>query len=102
MAAWDGLTSKFHALGDAQGRPVALRLTAGLVADCAQADALTDTLGDGNIPVADKGHDTDAIRANARDRKAWASPPCPAGHSSSALCSRMSSIMWRTCWSAAW
>ncbi len=70
-----GLTSKLHALVDAEGRPVALRLTAGQVADCAQADALTETLGEGNILIADKGYDTDAIRAKAKERKAWANIP---------------------------
>ena len=70
-----GLTSKLHALVDAEGRPVALCLTAGQVADCAQADALTETLGEGNILIADKGYDTDAIRAKAKERKAWANIP---------------------------
>ena len=70
-----GLTSKLHALVDAEGRPVALRLTAGQVADCAQADALTDDLAEGAILIADKGYDTDALRAKARERKAWANIP---------------------------
>ena len=35
-----GLTSKIHALVDAEGRPVTLRLTGGQVADCRQADAM--------------------------------------------------------------
>ena len=70
-----GLTSKLHALVDAEGRPVALRLTAGQIADCVEADALTETLGEGNILIADKGYDTDTLRAKARDRKAWANIP---------------------------
>ncbi len=70
-----GLTSKLHALVDAEGRPVAPRLTAGQVADCVEADALTETLGEGNILIADKGYDTDVIRAEARERKAWANIP---------------------------
>ncbi len=42
-----GLTSKFHALVDAEGRPVNLRLIGGQIADGAEADALTDELGEG-------------------------------------------------------
>ena len=70
-----GLTSKIHALVDAEGRPVTLRLTAGQVADCREAEALIDTLGEGDILLADKGYDSDAIRAKARQRKAWANIP---------------------------
>lgn len=70
-----GLTSKLHALVDAEGRPVTLRLTAGQVADCQEAEALIDTLGEGDILLADKGYDTDAIRAMAAERNAWANIP---------------------------
>lgn len=70
-----GLTSKIHALVDAEGRPVTLHLTGGQVADCTQADALTDNLGKGDILLADKGYDTDALRAKAAERKAWANIP---------------------------
>lgn len=70
-----GLTSKLHALVDAEGRPVTLRLTAGQVADCKEAEALIDGLGEGDILLADKGYDSDAIRAKAKQRKAWANIP---------------------------
>jgi len=70
-----GLTSKIHALVDAEGRPVMLRLTAGQVADCKQAEALIDCLGEGDILLADKGYDSDVIRARAKERKAWANIP---------------------------
>ncbi|MDQ0506612.1 transposase [Xanthobacter agilis] len=70
-----GLTSKIHALVDAEGRPVSLRLTAGQVADCSEADALIDTIGEGDILLADKGYDSNAIRAKAAERKAWANIP---------------------------
>ena len=65
-----GLTSKIHALVDAEGRPVTLRLTGGQIADCAEADALTHDLGEGDILLADKGYDTNAIRDKAAERKA--------------------------------
>ena len=70
-----GLTSKLHALVDAEGRPVTLRLTAGQVADCKAAEALIDGLGEGDILLADKGYDSDAIRTMARECKAWANIP---------------------------
>lgn len=70
-----GLTSKIHALVNAEGRPVRLRLTAGQVADCSEADALIEPLGEGDILLADRGYDNDAIRARAAERKAWANIP---------------------------
>ena len=70
-----GLTSKLHALVDAEGRPVRLHLTAGQVADCQEAAPLIDDLGEGDILLADKGYDTDAIRAKAAEKKAWANIP---------------------------
>jgi len=70
-----GLTSKIHALVDAEGRPVILRLTGGQVADCTQGEALIDDIAEGDILLADKGYDTDAIRAKAKARKAWANIP---------------------------
>ena len=70
-----GLTSKIHALVDAEGRPVTLRLTGGQVADCAEAEVLIDGLGEGDILLADKGYDNNAIRAKAAKRKAWANIP---------------------------
>ena len=73
-----GLTSKIHALVDAEGRPVTLRLTGGRVADCREADAMLNALGEGNILLADKGYDSDAIRAKAKERKAWANIPAKA------------------------
>ena len=70
-----GLTSKVHALVDADGRPINLRLTGGQIADCTEADALLSGLGDGGILLADKGYDSNAIRAKAAERKAWANIP---------------------------
>lgn len=52
-----------------------MRLTAGQVADCTEADALTEDLGEGAILLADKGYDSNAIRAKAAERKAWANIP---------------------------
>lgn len=71
-----GLTSKIHALVDAEGRPVTLRLTAGQVHDSVEAEALLDgTLSDGSTLLADKGYDNNAIRALADEHKVWANIP---------------------------
>lgn len=70
-----GLTSKLHALVDADGRPITLRLTGGQIADCTEAEALINDIGEGDILLADKGYDTNAIRAKAAARKAWANIP---------------------------
>lgn len=74
-----GLTSKIHALVDAEGRPVTLRLTGDQVADCAEAKLLIGSLGKGDILLADKGYDSNAIRAKAAERKAWDNIP-PKAH----------------------
>jgi len=71
-----GLTSKIHALVDAEGRPVTLRLTAGQVHDSVEAEALLDgALGNGSTLLADKGYDSNAIRALAEKNKTWANIP---------------------------
>ena len=70
-----GLTSKIHALVDAEGRPVTLHLTGGQVADCKEAEALLDAFVEGDILLADKGYDSNAIRVMAAERKAWANIP---------------------------
>ena len=64
-----GFTSKVHCLGDARGRPIAFHLTPGEAADCKSYDTLI------NLPeqapdalLADKAYDTDAIRADLKER----------------------------------
>lgn len=44
-------------------------------ADCTEADALIDGLGEGDILLADKGYDSNAIRSKAAERMAWANIP---------------------------
>lgn len=56
-----GLTSKLHAVVDGTGRPVALRLTAGQVHDSKAALGLMERLKPGQIFMADKAYDADAI-----------------------------------------
>lgn len=70
-----GLTSKIHALVDAEGRPIDLRLTAGQIADCTQAEALLAGLGKGDILLADRGYDSNDIRTLASERNPWKNIP---------------------------
>jgi transposase len=70
-----GLTTKIHALVDAEGLPVRLQLTEGQVNDCTQAKILLDTLEEGTILLADKGYDTEDIRATAEKAGAFANIP---------------------------
>jgi len=60
-----GLTSKIHALVDADGRPVALRLTDGQVHDSQEAEALLDAMPESATLLADKGYESNAIRKAA-------------------------------------
>jgi hypothetical protein len=51
-----GLTSKIHALVDAEGRPIELRLTGGQVHDACEAEALIDAMPEGATLLGDKGY----------------------------------------------
>lgn len=70
-----GLTTKIHALVDADGLPVRLLLSEGQVNDCTQAEALLDALEDGAILLADKGYDTEDVRATVEEAGAFANIP---------------------------
>jgi transposase len=70
-----GLTTKIHALVDADGRPIRLMLTAGQANDAPVAEALLEDLADGTTLIADRAYDTNAIRALAAERGAWANIP---------------------------
>lgn len=70
-----GLTTKIHALVDAEGRPVRLHLSEGQSSDCVNAEALLDLLSQDTILLADKGYDTDGIRARIQSAGAFANIP---------------------------
>lgn len=70
-----GLTSKIHALVDADGRPVALRLTGGQVHDSQEAETLLEAMPEGATLLGDKGYDSNAIREAAAAKNAWANIP---------------------------
>lgn len=70
-----GLTTKIHAVVDAQGLPLRLGLSAGQEHDSVKAlNLLHGLLGDGML-LADKAYDADAIRAFARSDGGWANIP---------------------------
>ena len=70
-----GLTTKIHALVDAEGRPIKLGLPPGQNNDSTKALPLLDDLDKGSTLLADRAYDTDAIRAFADERGAWANIP---------------------------
>ena len=66
-----GLTTKIHALVDANGLPILLKLTAGQAHAARSADDMLEGLGHGQILLADRGYDSDALRARLAGHGAW-------------------------------
>ena len=67
-----GLTTKIHAVVDANGNPIMIKLTEGQAHDGRSATDLLATLGEGQIMLADRGYDSDVLRAAVASRGAWA------------------------------
>ncbi len=67
-----GLTTKIHALVDANGLPLALKLTEGQAHDGRSASDLLSQITAGQILLADRGYDSDALRRALKERGAWA------------------------------
>ena len=70
-----GLTTKIHALVDAEGRPVRLELSAGQAHDSTEAEGLLEPLGEGAILL-------------AAERGAWADIPAKSNRKDDFLFSR--------------
>ena len=66
-----GLTTKLHALVDAEGRPIALKLTEGQAHDGKSAADMFETVQAGHILLADQACDADALREDLKSRGAW-------------------------------
>ena len=66
------LTTKIHALVDAAGLPIMLKLTEGQAHDGKSAEDMLDGIGNGQILLADRAYDSDALRQSLADRGAWA------------------------------
>jgi len=67
-----GLTTKIHALVDACGLPIVLKLTAGQAHDGRSAQDMLDTLGPGQVLVADRAYDSNGLREMLQSRGATA------------------------------
>ena len=67
-----GLTTKIHALVDADGLPIALKLTPGQAHDGRSAEDMLASLNAGDILLADRAYDSDALRAEMAARGSWA------------------------------
>jgi len=70
-----GLTSKVHAVVDANGPPLRLGLTAGEAQDNRLCSVFLAGLRPQTIVLADRGYDADWIREFVSDQVAWANIP---------------------------
>ena len=67
-----GLTTKIHAVVDANGLPITLKLTEGQAHDGRSAEDMLDTVGPQQTLLADRAYDSDALRQRLAERGAWA------------------------------
>ena len=67
-----GLTTKIHALVDAAGLPLALKLTEGQAHDGRSARDMLGALVAGQTLLADRAYDSDELRKSLDERGAWA------------------------------
>jgi len=67
-----GLTTKIHAVVDANGNPIALKLSEAQAHDGRSATDFLETVEAGQVLLADRGYDGDALRATMAARGAWA------------------------------
>jgi transposase len=63
-----GLTTKIHALVDACGLPILLKITEGQAHDGRSAYDMLGTVGRGDVLLADRAYDSDALRQELLDR----------------------------------
>ena len=67
-----GLTTKIHAVVDANGNPIKLKLSEGQAHDGRSAADMLGSLGAGQTLLADRAYDSDALRQTLAERGAWA------------------------------
>lgn len=67
-----GLTTKIHVRVDADGLPIEIKLTEGQAHDGRSAVDLAQKIGRGQILLADRAYDSDALRKSLATRGAWA------------------------------
>ena len=63
-----GLTTKIHALVDANGLPIVLKITPGQAQDGRSAADMFESLMAGDILLADRAYDSNALRADMTQR----------------------------------
>jgi len=63
-----GLTTKIHALVDACGLPIGLKITEGQAHDGHSADDMINTIGRGDVLLADRAYDSNALPEIGRAR----------------------------------
>jgi transposase len=66
-----GLTTKIHALVDAEGLPIRLKLTEGQAHDGRSARDMLEEIVEGQILLADRAYDSDELRGTLKQRGAW-------------------------------
>ena len=67
-----GLTTKIHVLVDANGMPIAIKLTEGQAHDGHSAADMLGSLKAGQVLLADRAYDSDALRQTLKAQGAWA------------------------------
>ena len=67
-----GLTTKIHVLVDACGLPILLKITEGQAHDGRSAQDMLGTVGRGDVLVADRAYDSNALRETLAARGARA------------------------------
>lgn len=67
-----GLTTKVHAVVDANGLPIRLKLTEGQAHDGRSAADMLEDMGQGQILLADRAYDSDDLRSRLLEKGAWA------------------------------
>jgi transposase len=67
-----GLTTKIHAVVDANGLPILLKITEGQAHDGRSARDMLSSLTQGDILLGDRAYDSDGLRQSAAEQGAWA------------------------------
>jgi len=67
-----GLTTKIHALVDAEGLPIALKLTEGQAHDGRSAVDMLGSIQAGQVLLGDRAYDSEGLRQTLAERGAWA------------------------------
>ena len=67
-----GLANQIHALVDANGIPIRLKLTKGQAHDGCSALGMLELMSEGQMLLADRAYDNDGLRHKLAIKSAWA------------------------------